>query len=375
MPTLEDPAARASCAGALLAKRFEALLARYSARESVASIAADARCLLSRDLPALVAAHRPTSPGYETLLRFAAMLVLSRPSPPEGAAFAAAIEDWAGDRGTDKLLGTFLAALDPWRAVDTDSRQLLRPETYGSLWEAMSRRREATLLRFVSEWSAAGDWCLEAAAGALLAGLDDLPLPRYPLDLAAFARSSCKETREVRIDDYPENTLVVETTQGSVVIELRPDLAPEHVARIKALARDGAYDGVVFQSVIGGFAVSTGDVNLGNGSGKDLDLRRVGKGGSSRTDLAQELSADAHVRGVVSMSRASHPDGADSQFLVVLHDSPFLDEKYAVCGRVIEGMETFDRLRRGKRVKNRAKNPGRMTSVRVAADLASRPRP
>jgi len=145
-----------------------------------------------------------------------------------------------------------------------------------------------------------------------------------------------------------ENTLVLETTQGRVVIELRPDLAPNHVARIKELAQQGFYDGVVFHRVIEGFMAQTGDPT------------GTGRGGSGR-NLKAEFSKAPHERGTVSMARANHPDSADSQFFICFDDAQFLDGKYTVWGRVIEGMENIDKVKRGEPVKD----PDKILSVRV----------
>ncbi len=145
-----------------------------------------------------------------------------------------------------------------------------------------------------------------------------------------------------------ENTLVLDTTQGRVVIELRPDLAPNHVARITELAGQGFYDGVVFHRVIDGFRAQTGDPT------------GTGRGGSGK-NLKAEFSKAPHERGTVSMARANHPDSADSQFFICFDDAHFLDGKYTVWGRVIEGMENVDKIKRGEPVKD----PDKIISVRV----------
>jgi peptidylprolyl isomerase len=155
--------------------------------------------------------------------------------------------------------------------------------------------------------------------------------------------------------DYadPENTLVIETTKGKVVIALRPDLAPNHVEHIKKLAREKFYDGVVFHRVIDGFMAQTGDP------------RGTGTGGSKYPDLKQEFNAEPHVRGTTSMARSSSPDSANSQFFICFGDAPFLNKQYTVWGKVIEGMENVDQIKRGEPVLN----PDKMVTVRVAADL------
>ena len=152
----------------------------------------------------------------------------------------------------------------------------------------------------------------------------------------------------------PENTLLIETTKGPVVIALRPDLAPNHVARIKQLAREGFYDGIVFHRVIDGFMAQTGCP------------KGTGTGGSDYPNLKAEFNAEPHVRGVCSMARAASPDSANSQFFIVFDDATFLDKKYTVWGQVIEGMDNVDKIKRGEPVQN----PDKMLSVKVAADAA-----
>ena len=163
----------------------------------------------------------------------------------------------------------------------------------------------------------------------------------------------------------PENTLIIETTKGNVVIEMRPDLAPNHVAHIKKLAREGLYDGVVFHRVIDGFMAQTGDVKFGN-PGKAGDTSRAGMGGSDYPDLKQEFNAEPHTRGVASMARSQNPNSANSQFFIVFDDARFLDRQYTVWGKVIEGMENVDKIKRGEPVRD----PDSMVSVKVAADVA-----
>ena len=151
----------------------------------------------------------------------------------------------------------------------------------------------------------------------------------------------------------PENTLVIETTKGRVVIELRPDLAPKHVERIKQLAREGFYDGIPFHRVIDGFMAQTGCP------------KGTGTGGSKYPNLKAEFNAEPHVRGACSMARSSSPDSANSQFFIVFDDAPFLDKQYTVWGKVIEGMDNVDKIKRGEPVSN----PDKMVSVKVGADV------
>lgn len=150
----------------------------------------------------------------------------------------------------------------------------------------------------------------------------------------------------------PENTLVMDIDHGRVVIELKPDLAPGHVARIKELAREGFYDGIVFHRVIEGFMAQSGDPT------------GTGAGGSGKK-LPAEFSDAPHVRGTASMARAQNPDSADSQFFICFGDAGFLDGQYTVWGQVIEGMEHVDKIKRGEPVQN----PDRIVQMRVAADL------
>ena len=163
----------------------------------------------------------------------------------------------------------------------------------------------------------------------------------------------------------PENTIVMETTTGTVVIEQRPDLAPGHVARIKELARAGEYDGVVFHRVIDGFMAQTGDVRFGNKNSDNYDPSRAGMGGSSKPDLKAEFNDANHARGVCSMARSQNPNSANSQFFIVFEDASFLDKQYTVWGQVIEGMENVDKIKRGEPVRD----PDSIVSMKVAADL------
>ena len=152
--------------------------------------------------------------------------------------------------------------------------------------------------------------------------------------------------------DYkdPENTLIIETTKGRVAIEMRPDLAPNHVAHIKKLAREHFYDGVVFHRVIDGFMAQTGDPT------------GTGTGSSKYPDLKQEFNAEPHVRGTASMARAQNPNSANSQFFICFDDARFLDRQYTVWGQVISGMEHVDALPKGEP----PREPGKITKATVA---------
>ena len=149
-----------------------------------------------------------------------------------------------------------------------------------------------------------------------------------------------------------ENTLHVDLAKGRVVIELLPKLAPGHVARIKELAREGFYDGVVFHRVIEGFMAQGGDPT------------GTGTGGSKKPDLKAEFSKEPHVRGICSMARSGNPNSANSQFFIVFGDATFLDNQYTVWGRVTSGMEHVDGLKRGEPVSN----PDKIIKMQVAAD-------
>ena len=164
----------------------------------------------------------------------------------------------------------------------------------------------------------------------------------------------------------PENTLVVETTKGNVVIEMMPNAAPGHVTRIKELAREGAYDGVVFHRVIADFMAQTGDVKFGKKGGKDFNPSRAGMGGSEKPDLKAEFSNISHVRGTCSMARSQSPNSANSQFFICFTDAPWLNKQYSVWGQVIEGMDNIDRIKKGEPVSD----PDSIVSVKVAADIA-----
>jgi len=148
-----------------------------------------------------------------------------------------------------------------------------------------------------------------------------------------------------------ENHLILELEYGPVHINMRPDLAPNHVGRIRDLVRDKFYDGIVFHRVIDGFMAQTGDPT------------GTGTGGSGQK-LAAEFSDAPHVRGVCSMARAQDPDSADSQFFICFDDARFLDGQYTVWGEVVEGMEHVDRIKRGEPVPD----PDKIISMRMAGD-------
>jgi peptidylprolyl isomerase len=151
----------------------------------------------------------------------------------------------------------------------------------------------------------------------------------------------------------PENTLLMETSKGDVVIEMRPDLAPGHVERIKELARDGFYDGLKFHRVIDGFMAQTGCP------------QGTGTGGSGKK-LKAEFSEEKHIRGTVSMARASDPNSGDSQFFICFDEAPWLNKQYTAWGRVIDGMETIDAINKGEP----PRQPDHIVKMRLAADAA-----
>ena len=148
--------------------------------------------------------------------------------------------------------------------------------------------------------------------------------------------------------------MILKLKDGDVKIEMYPDVAPNHVKRIQELANSGQFDNVVFHRVIDGFMAQTGDVRFGNSSSKDFDLRRAGMGGSNLPDLNQEFNNLPHDRGTVSMARSSDPNSANSQFFICFKPAPFLDNQYTVFGKVIEGMEFVDNIKRGDQNNNGA---------------------
>lgn len=154
-----------------------------------------------------------------------------------------------------------------------------------------------------------------------------------------------------------ENMLYIDLKYGRVVIEMLPKVAPLHVERIKLLARQKFYDGIVFHRVIDGFMAQTGDPT------------GTGMGGSKLPDLKSEFSDEPHIRGAVSMARASDPNSGNSQFFIVTHDSRFLDGQYTIWGRVIKGMELVDKIKKGEGRDGKVVDPDRMVKVRVAADV------
>ena len=147
------------------------------------------------------------------------------------------------------------------------------------------------------------------------------------------------------------NTLIMNLKSGQVKIELRPDLAPNHVARISELTKDGFYDGIVFHRVIAGFMAQTGDPT------------GTGTGGSKKPNLKAEFSREPHVRGTCSMARSGNPDSANSQFFICFDDAPWLDGQYTVWGKVVEGMEHIDAIKKGADRDGAVSNPDKIISM------------
>ena len=162
----------------------------------------------------------------------------------------------------------------------------------------------------------------------------------------------------------PENTIILTLKGGDVAIELLNDIAPQHVERMKTLARAKAYDNVCFHRVIDGFMAQTGDVENGNMEA-NFNLRRAGTGGSEHPDVPAEFSGIPHDRGTIGAARSSNPNSANSQFFINFKDNHFLNRQYTVYGRVISGMEHVDAIVKGEP----PANPDRMITVRVAADV------
>ena len=167
----------------------------------------------------------------------------------------------------------------------------------------------------------------------------------------------------------PENTMIITLKDGDVTIALRPDLAPKHVAQIKKLVRDHAYDNVAFHRVIDGFMAQTGDVKFGN-MNKGFNAQAVGTGGSDLPDLPAEFSQTEHYkRGVVGMARSQDPNSANSQFFIMFAPAPPLDGQYTIVGNVVSGMELVDHIKKGDEADNgTVSDPDRMIKVRIAAD-------
>ena len=159
-----------------------------------------------------------------------------------------------------------------------------------------------------------------------------------------------------------ENIMILKLKDGDVHIELYDKIAPKHVERIKKLANEKKYDGVVFHRVIDGFMAQTGDVQFGNSNSKSFDLRRAGTGGSEYPNLKAEFSDLPHERGTLSMARSNDPDSANSQFFICFNSASHLDRQYTVFGKVIEGMEFVDSIKRGEGSNGEVSKPDKIIS-------------
>ena len=157
--------------------------------------------------------------------------------------------------------------------------------------------------------------------------------------------------------------MILKLKDGNVEIELYPDIAPNHVERIKKLATEKKYDGVVFHRVIDGFMAQTGDVQYGNSTLDSYDIQRAGTGGSEYPDLKSEFSNIAHERGTLSMARSSDPNSANSQFFICFKSAPHLDRQYTVFGKVIKGMEFVDLIKRGEGANGEVSEPDKIINV------------
>ena len=161
-----------------------------------------------------------------------------------------------------------------------------------------------------------------------------------------------------------ENIMILKLKDGDVKIEMFPDVAPNHVKRITELANSGKYDNVVFHRVIDGFMAQTGDVKFGNSSSSDFSLQRAGMGGSDLPDLKQEFNDLPHERGTVSMARSSDPNSANSQFFICFDSASYLDRNYTIFGKVIEGMEFVDKIKKGDGPNGSVSEPDKIISFK-----------
>jgi len=160
-----------------------------------------------------------------------------------------------------------------------------------------------------------------------------------------------------------EDTMILKLKDGNVIIELFSDKAPNHVKRFKQLSKEKKYDGVVFHRVIDGFMAQTGDVEYGNSNLDTYDIQRAGTGGSEYPDLKAEFSNIPHERGTLSMARSSDPNSANSQFFICFKASPSLDRQYTVFGKVIQGMEFVDLIKRGEDSNGKVSDPDQIISL------------
>jgi len=162
-----------------------------------------------------------------------------------------------------------------------------------------------------------------------------------------------------------ENIMIMKLKDGNVYIELFKDAAPKHVERMLHLIKEKKYDGVVFHRVIDGFMAQTGDVQFGNSNSENFNMRKAGTGGSDLPDLKAEFNDLPHVRGTLSMARSNAPDSANSQFFICFKDSSFLDRQYTVFGKVVEGMELIDMIKRGEGSNGEVSDPDKIISLSI----------
>ena len=162
-----------------------------------------------------------------------------------------------------------------------------------------------------------------------------------------------------------ETTMILKLKNGDVIIELFDTIAPNHVKRFKQLSKEKKYDGVVFHRVIDGFMAQTGDVQFGNSNSPNFDLKRAGTGGSEYPDLKAEFSDIPHDRGTLSMARSSDPGSANSQFFICFKSAPNLDRQYTVFGKVIQGMEFVDLIKRGEGANGEVSKPDTIISLAI----------
>jgi cyclophilin family peptidyl-prolyl cis-trans isomerase len=161
-----------------------------------------------------------------------------------------------------------------------------------------------------------------------------------------------------------ENIMILKLKDGDVKIQLFPDVAPKHVQRIKKLADEGKYDNVVFHRVIDGFMAQTGDVKFGNSSSNDFNLKKAGMGGSDLPDLPSEFNDVPHEKGTVSMARSNDPNSANSQFFICFEPAPSLNRNYTVFGKVIEGMEYVEKIKKGDGPNGSVSEPDKIISFK-----------
>ena len=161
-----------------------------------------------------------------------------------------------------------------------------------------------------------------------------------------------------------EQKMILKLKDGDVLIELYPDIAPNHVKRFQTLAENGKYDNVVFHRVIDGFMAQTGDVKFGNKQSEDYNLDLAGTGGSDLPDLKAEFSNTAHERGTLSMARSQEPNSGNSQFFICFESAPHLDRQYSVFGKVIKGMEFVDKIKKGSSPNGSVENPDKIISLK-----------